>query len=585
MRTDGTIAHESPASTDNPLLVVLPASLPDGTYRLRTRSTNPNTTGAPGEPFTVWQSAAPTLALQNLLRVPVTSGTADAALLRVGYRYEPDSHGFFFMVRADVPVDVRMERIDGGPFSDSDWHPALPSSQFPDYDEFADFYYLRNYPPTSFGVGGVAPGRYRLSVRRQGDAGAVVWFDADLLGGRVILYQPMEPVAVISPVVTITSPATSTCMSSSDQSFPVVIKVTDGSPGAGNVFSVRLSDASGSFVNETVIGSGSASPIQATLPASLPFGTSYRIRVVASNPAVASAPGEPVSICADADLSMTMRVSNRTPAVGQPVTLMLMLMLMLINAGPQATSSVMAGSLLPDGLLFVDSASPAVSASPGSVTISAGVLATGESLSAAFRVRATRPGGFVTTAQITASSTTTDPDSQPNSGTGDGQDDAATADLRTADGMGALTVSPNPNQTPLPPVQSNQPPTNPATTDLSLTTDRPTPGQNEVVQLTLTVANRGGANASNVAIQTLLPAGWQLTEPNGLTVNGQTVTGTIASVSVGSSATLLLSVRVSGTETVQAQITDADPADPDSTPGNGHTNGEDDTARLDIRVR
>jgi hypothetical protein len=32
-----------------------------------------------------------------------------------------------------------------------------------------------------------------------------------------------------------------------------------------------------------------------------------------------------------------------------------------------------------------------------------------------------------------------------------------------------------------------------------------------------------------------------------------------------------------------AQINRADPADPDSTPGNGTTNGEDDTARVFIR--
>ena len=233
MRDDGTVVYESPASADNPLLVTLPANLPDGTYRLRTRSTKPNTTGAPGEPFTVRQSVAPTSPPQKLLRVPVTGGTADATLLRVGYRYEPDSHGFFVMVRANVPMDVRMERIDGGPFGDSDWRPALSSSQFPDYDEFAGFYYLRNYPPYVVWRGGRGiGGAVSASVRRQGDAGAGVWFDAELLAGRVILYELMETVAAIPPVVTITSPAMSTCVGSSEQSFPVAFEVTDGSPRA-----------------------------------------------------------------------------------------------------------------------------------------------------------------------------------------------------------------------------------------------------------------------------------------------------------------------------------------------------------------
>ena len=583
LRVDnGAVVYESPASTDNPLLVTLPANLPDGSYRLRTRSTHPAVTGAPGEPFTIQQSASPTPAPQNLLRTPVTGGTADAALLRVGYRYEPGSHGFFAMIRADAPMDVRMERLDGGPFSDNGWQPAPPSSQAPDYDQFADFNYLRNYPPTAFAVGGVEPGRYRLSVRRQGTTGAGVWFETRLLDGRHIVYYPMEPVGAIPPVVAITNPAASTCLTPG-QSFPVTVEVTDGTMNGDNMFSVRLSNASGSFTTETVIGSGTTSPIQVTSPTSLPPGTNYQLRVVARSPAVASAPGEPLSVCSDvADLSLTMRVSNRTPGVDQPVTVTVV----LTNAGPQTTNGVTAGSLLPDGLVFVDSSSPGVSASTNSVIVSAGTLASGESLLATFRLRATRSGSFATAAQITASSTT-DPDSQPNSGTGDGQDDTALADLRTADGSGPLTVSPNPNQTPLPPVQSNQPPTNPATADLSLrvVASRLVPEQNEVIQLTLHVSNRGGATTGSVSVQTLLPTGWQLTDTSGLTVNGQTVTGTIAPVAAGSSGMLTLPVRVNGAGTILAQISAVAPADPDSTPGNGYGNGEDDEARLGIRLR
>ena len=581
LRTDNAATvYESPPSTSNPVLVTLPGNLPDGSYRLRTLSTHPVTTGALGEPFMVQQSAPATPAPQNQLRNPIFGGTADVALLKSGYRYESDSHGFFFMVRADAPMEVKLEPIDGGQFNDTGWYLASPSSQFPDYEQFADFNYVRSYPPPTAFVDGVRPGRYRLSVRRQGNSGAGLWVDADLIDGRVILYYPMEPIGPIPPVVTITNPAASTCIIGS---FPVAFEVTDGTLNSGNTLSVRLSDANGSFAGETTIGSGSTSPVQVTLPASLPPGTNYRIRVIASNPAVASAPSQPFSICTDAaDLSLSLRVSNRTPAVNQPITVTLV----LTNAGPQATNGVTAGALLPDGLLFVDSASPFISGSSGAVTLNAGTLNGGESRSAAFRVKATRSGSFATAAQVTASSTA-DPDSQFNSGTGDGQDDAAFADLRTADGGGTLMVSPNPNQTPLPPVQSNQPPTNPATADLSLSlsANRLTPAQNEVIQLTLHVSNRGGASASNVALQTLLPTGWQLTNTNGLTVNGQTVTGTIASVAAGGSATLTLLVQVNGAGTVRAQVATVTPADPDSTPGNGYATGEDDEASVGIRTR
>ena len=575
---NGVVAYESPGGTDNPLLVTLPNTLPDGSYRLRTVSTHPATTGAPGEPFRVQQSAPATAAPASILRLPVISGTADTSLFQVGYRYESGSHGFYAMIRSDALMEVRMERIDGGTFTDTDWHPALQRSQFPDYDDFGDFNYLRNYPPVSFAVGGVEPGRYRLSVRRQGVSGSGISFETNLRDGRVILYQAMEPIGPVPPVVSLTGSDPVVCLPTS---FPVSIEVTDGSVGTGNMFSVRLSNAAGSFAGETTIGTGSSSPVQVTIPGNLPTG-SYRLRVIASTPAVASAPSQPLPICyTTADVSLAMRVSNRTPFVNQPITVTLV----LTNAGPGSTSGVTAGSLLPDGIVFLNSSSPTLTGSATSLTMNAGTLSGGESKSAAFQLKATRSGTFAPAAQVLSSSAI-DPDSQPDSGTGDGQDDEQQIDLRTADGTGPLTLSPNPNQTPLPPVQPNQPPTSTSTADLSLllSTDHLALRPNDVAQLTLTVSNRGGATASNVVIQTLLPAGWQLTNPSGLQLNGQTVTGTVPTVEPGRSATLVLSVRVTGAGTVQAQVSSATPADPDSTPGNGFKNGEDDEAILSLRV-
>ncbi|MCJ8163894.1 SBBP repeat-containing protein [Pontibacter sp. E15-1] len=61
---------------------------------------------------------------------------------------------------------------------------------------------------------------------------------------------------------------------------------TTGEFGSGNVFTVELSDASGSFGNAVAIGSGTQSPIAATVPSNLPLGKSYRIRTLASEPAI-----------------------------------------------------------------------------------------------------------------------------------------------------------------------------------------------------------------------------------------------------------------------------------------------------------
>ncbi len=577
--SDGATVFESAPSTDNPILITLPFALTNGQYRLRTRSTHPVIVGTLGEPFNVQDAVAPSAPFL-ISRLPVSGGIADAAIRRLGYGFEYYAHAFYAMVQATVPVEVRLERIDGGSFSDSGWNIAPPSSQAPDREWFADFNYLRNYPPISGGVGGVEPGKYRLSVRRQGDTGTGLWYEMVLLNGRNILYYPMEPIGAIPPVLTVNGLSASTCLSGS---VNVSVDVTDGTVNSGNVYSVRLSNANGSFTNETIIGSSTTSPITATLSPSLPAGSNYRIRVVASNPAVASAPSQPLSICAGgADLSMNMSVSNRTPILSQPVTLTLV----LTNSGPLDAANVTAQSLLPAGMDFIDATSAGISATANTVNINAGTLLNGASQPFVFRVKASQQGVFATSAQITSSSQF-DPDSQPNSGTGDGQDDETMVDLRTPNASGPIVASPNPNQVPLPSVLSSQPPTDPNKADLSLsfTTSNLVVTPNQIISLTLMATNRGGATANSVTLQTLLPTDWQLTVTSGLTINGQTVTGNIGAVPAGSTGSMVLFIRVPGSGTVRSQVFSGTPTDPDSTPGNGFTNGEDDEATISLRVK
>ena len=142
----------------------------------------------------------------------------------------------------------------GADYSDTSWGVAPSSSQAPDSDWSSDFNYIRYYPAQSLGVGGMIPGaRYRISVRKQGDTGAGLWYETVFLQRRNILYYPMEPIGTIPPVQsTLTEPMASACLSST---VKVVVEVTDNVVTSGNVFSVRLSDVNGSFTNETTIGS------------------------------------------------------------------------------------------------------------------------------------------------------------------------------------------------------------------------------------------------------------------------------------------------------------------------------------------
>jgi hypothetical protein len=71
---------------------------------------------------------------------------------------------------------------------------------------------------------------------------------------------------------------------------------TSGTFNNGNTFQVELSNSSGSFSNPTVIGSGAASPVSATIPAGATSGSGYRIRVVSGNPSIASGSSQVLSI-------------------------------------------------------------------------------------------------------------------------------------------------------------------------------------------------------------------------------------------------------------------------------------------------
>ncbi|WP_293871017.1 sialate O-acetylesterase [Spirosoma sp.] len=575
--SDGTVVAESSPTQDNPILIKIPTNLPNSQYRVRTRSTNPVILGTLSEPFTIQQSAAPA-SLLRVLRQPVMGGTPPDAIRRVSYKYDSWTHGFFAMVESTAPVEVKLERIDGGTFTDTGWYLAQPGSQAPDYEEFANFTYVQNYPPQGAGVGGVSPGKYRYSIRLQGNTSQTMWFDIAFIDARQILYQK-EPNVVIQPFLTVSgTPTPPACLINP---LTVSIEVIDG-PKDG-IYSVRLSDPTGSFANETTISNVTATgPFTVTLSPELASGTQYRIRVVTSNPNLATLPSQPFSLCNDADLSISMSLSSRLPAVNQPVTLTLV----LTNEGPAAVDSTTIRSLLPPGMEFINTADAAIQAKGDTIRIKSGRVDVGTSLPFAFRMKAQQAGRFLTSAQIMTSSRR-DPDSQPGSGTGDGQDDAATVDLRTFEESDFISISPNPNQVPLPPVQSNQPPTDPTKADLSLAivSDQLVVRPNQVAKFTFTVSNSGGATANNVTIRTLLPSGWQLTVTNGLTISGQSVTANIGSITAGNKGTISLFVQVPNSGTLQGQVFSVTPSDPDSTPGNGYTNGEDDTATISVRVR
>lgn len=285
-----------------------------------------------------------------------------------------------------------------------------------------------------------------------------------------------------------------------------------------------------------------------------------------------------------ADVSLAMTVSTRTPNVGDQITYTLT----ATNAGPQDAVGVQLSSRLPAGLDFVSAITPGVTFANGIVSANVGTITADNTTSISFQAKPTQSGTFATAAQLSASQTP-DPDSQPNSGTGDGQDDAVTVDVRTPNNGNAFTASANPDQATLPPVVSNQPQPDALTADLSLTmaADRVIvrPAQTETVTATLKVSNRGGATVPSAVILISIPNGSVnfANNPAFTQVDSQTYKVYVSQLTAGQSSTLTIRWQPTGAGALKAQIADASPSDPDSTPGNGYNNGEDDEASISVR--
>nr|WP_290226646.1 DUF11 domain-containing protein [Trichocoleus desertorum] len=240
---------------------------------------------------------------------------------------------------------------------------------------------------------------------------------------------------------------------------------------------------------------------------------------------------------ANSDLSLTKTVAETQVVVGQNLTFTIT----VANAGPAQATNVVATEQLPPGLTFV-SATPSqgtydnVSGQWTIGTIANGANAT---LQVVARVDTTAP--ITNTAQISGSDQP-DPDSTP--GNDNPQEDDQASVVLSADLSLTKTVTPA----------------------------RVSVGQNAT--FTITVANAGPLDATNVVATEQLPSGLTFvsaTPSQGTydNVSGQWTVGTIAN---GATATLQVVARVDTTAPITntAQISGSDQPDPNSIPGNNN---------------
>ncbi|GAB2800649.1 hypothetical protein GCM10027275_53410 [Rhabdobacter roseus] len=112
------------------------------------------------------------------------------------------------------------------------------------------------------------------------------------------------------------------------------------------------------------------------------------------------------------------------------------------------------------------------------------------------------------------------------------------------------------------------------------------PALGETITYTLEVTNKGPQTATNVEVTDLLPAGLEFVSSSNMTKTGNTLKGTFASIAKDETKTLSFLAKVISTGPVKnvAQISKSDQPDPNSTPGNGYDNGEDDEDEVTVQV-
>ena len=141
----------------------------------------------------------------------------------------------------------------------------------------------------------------------------------------------------------------------------------------------------------------------------------------------------------------------------------------------------------------------------------------------------------------------------------------------------------------MPGVVGNQPTPDPNKADVSiqLSVNNRIPRLNEEITYLVSVSNAGGLTATGVSVTAYLPAGQTFVPGDNFGLSGGNPVGGVSSIAAGGTVTLRLRavVTAAGYSLLRAELTALDQPDPDSTPNNGTTNGEDDTAQVDIRAQ
>ena len=277
------------------------------------------------------------------------------------------------------------------------------------------------------------------------------------------------------------------------------------------------------------------------------------------------------------DLQLIKSVSNAEPNVGEVITFTVK----VDNLGPNNATGVAIEDLVPNGYSAISNISNDGSLEDGTLTWTGLSINSGGSVSLTYNAVVNEPGegiNYTNLAQVTAADQD-DVDSTPGN-------DADT------DGDGEVgPLDPDGSQDADDEDDGDDAGTAPQQIDLQLvkTVNNSSPNVGEVVSFTITVDNLGPSDATGVAIEDIIPNGYEgITNiNNGGSFDGSVISWAGLDIANGGNISLTYDATVkeptTGISYVNlAEVTAADQDDVDSTPGNGaDTDGDGEVGPLD----
>lgn len=241
-----------------------------------------------------------------------------------------------------------------------------------------------------------------------------------------------------------------------------------------------------------------------------------------------------------ADLSLTKTIDNPSPNLGDVVEFAITVK----NDGPDTATGVTVKDLLSADFNYQSHSGGTYDKNTGIWTI--GLLAKDATANLTIRAQTEVDGATTNWAEVWTSDQF-DPDSTPgdNSKTTDDDDGVPAADLSIVKSVNTPTVN---------------------------------VGSNAV--FTITISNAGPAKATNVVVKDLLPSGLSYVRHTGGTYDNSSGMWTVGALASGTTATLRITARAdtAGIISNLAEVWTSNQIDPDSTPGDGSTNTDDDAS-------